>query len=157
MFKIYIYNLGTYTTVYTSVSNSEELENEIFKATNYGMNDYDIGILESPYSFKVDDLRALFKIYERFDTSIEDVGYLLQYYENEDDVIEMLEQELFYTIVSADNKVQAFEEYVHDYEIIYIPDNLEAYIDWERVLIDYECGGLLVTRVNVGKYLIIDK
>ena len=157
MFKIYIYNLGTYTTVYTSVSNSEELENEVFKATNYGMNDYDIGILESPYSFKVDDLRALFKIYERFDTSIEDVGYLLQYYENEDDVIEMLEQELFYTIVSADNKVQAFEEYVHDYEIIYIPDNLEAYIDWERVLIDYECGGLLVTRVNVGKYLIIDK
>lgn len=71
---------------------------------------------------------------DRFsDVNPQDIIYLLDYY-NKDDVIDILERESFYIIVSADNKVQAFKDYVHDYET----DHLESYIDWERVPIDYE-------------------
>ncbi|WP_346892643.1 hypothetical protein [Clostridium sp. UBA871] len=156
MFKIYIYNLGTYQTTYCTVTNLDELEDAIFEATNHGMNDYEIGVLDYPYDFKIDNLHSLFMISEEYKTRIEDVGILLQCF-GESEVIEILEQGKFYTVIESDSKVSAFEDYVNDYDIIEIPSHLENYIDYESMMIDWECDGLLVEHTGNGKYLMADK
>lgn len=155
MFEIYIYNLGTYNTIYTSVSNLDELEDEIFKATNHGMNDYEIGILDYPYDFKVNDLHTLFKIAEGYQTRIEDVGALLHSF-SDNEVIEILEKGKFYTIVDSDNEVNAFEKYANEYDIIEIPPHLENYIDYESMMIDWGHSGLAIEHIGNGHYLIAD-
>lgn len=156
MFEIYIYNLGTYKTTYCTVTNLDELEDAIFEATNHGMNDYEIGVLEYPYDFKVNDLHSLFKISEEYKTRIEDVGILLQCF-GESEVIEILEQGKFYTVIESDSKINAFEDYASDYDIIEIPPHLENYIDYESVMIDWEYDGLLIEYIGNRQYLIADK
>lgn len=156
MFEIYIYNLGTYKTTCCTVANLDELQNEIFEATNHGMNDYEIGILDYPYDFKVDDLHTLFKISEEYKTSIKEVGTLLQCF-CKDEVIEILEQGKFYTIIHSNSKISAFEEYASEYDIIEIPRHLENYIDYESMMIDWEHNGLLVEPIGNAQYLIADK
>ncbi len=156
MFEIYIYNLGTYQTTYCTITNLDELEDAIFEATNHGMNDYEVGILEYPYDFKVNDLHSLFKISEEYKTRIEDVGILLQCF-SESEVIEVLEQGIFYTVIESDSKISAFEDYANDYDIIEIPSHLENYIDYECMMRDWEYGGLLIQHIGSGKYLISNK
>lgn len=155
---ISIMSLRDYTWKYYDIYNKDNFNESISLFLKEKDHDFEIQLIDTDYiGLSDDNLHSFLNIMNKFsEVNPQDIIYLLNYYD-EDDVIEILEQELFYTIVSADNKVQAFEDYVHDYEILYIPDNLESYIDWERVLIDYECGGLLVTRVDNGKYLIIDK
>ncbi|MDU4750280.1 MAG: hypothetical protein E6X86_04550 [Clostridium butyricum] len=155
MFNIYIYNLGTYNTVYSSVSNSDELSDEIFKATNHGMNDYDIGILDHPYNFKVNDLQMLFRIAKDFNTRIEDVGALLQCF-TANEVIEILELGKFYTLINSDSQINAFEEYTKEYDVIEIPSHLENYIDYESMMIDWQHSGLAIEHIGNGEYLIAD-
>ncbi|WP_291570823.1 hypothetical protein [Clostridium sp. UBA4548] len=156
MFDIYIYNLGNYNTIYTTVTNLDELEEEIFKATNHGMNDYEIGILDHPYDFKVNDLNTLFKISEEHKTRIEDVGALLHCF-TADEVIEILEHGKLYTIIESNSKVDAFEEYINEYDLVEIPMHLENYIDYEQMLIDWEHNGLLVEYIGNGQCLLADK
>lgn len=156
MFEIYIYNLGTYNTTYCTVTNLDELEYAIFEATNYGMNDYEIGVLEYPYDFKVNDLHTLLKISEEYKTRIEDVGILLQCFE-ESEVIEILEQEKFYIVIESDSKISAFEDYTSYYDIIEIPLHLENYIDYESMMRDWEYDGLFIEYIGNKQYLIADK
>ena len=165
LFEVYVMNLGTYEGDYFTVSNLKELAEAERVINPHGLNDIEIQIIDVYFpcykcNFEIVDF---LRIMDKYSISPEDLGalYINHTYS---EVIEILEKDIFYTIIEADTKKEAFEEYIKEFNLIEIPEHLESYIDWNSILIDWECGGLNIYKVAEAsktiysnKYLIIDK
>ncbi|MEG0368298.1 MAG: hypothetical protein RR585_15745 [Coprobacillus sp.] len=153
---ISIMNLYNYEWTYFNIKTKEDLKDSIkdFLKVN-GDHDFEIQLIDSDYvGLNDNNLEKFLNLQEEFEeVDSQEILYLIKAL-GVDEAAQTLKEELFYIIVHEDNKIEAFREYITEYNMLDIPDHLESYIDWESVLIDYECGGTTVKRVDTGIYLI---
>jgi len=141
-----IYNLDDYNEAF------EEWNKE---SINYN-HDYEVQLIDHDYEGRLSDsnLEEFLKLTDENDVNPQDVIFLINAV-GIDTAKEIIENGEFYTIVEADNKIAAFEEFAKSIDLIQIPEHLESYIDWESVMIDYECGSMTIEKVECGTYLIV--
>lgn len=58
--------------------------------------------------------------------------------------------------IYAKDKKTAFIKYINEYSKIDIPNHLKPYINYSSLRIDLEFNGMIIERVDDGKYLIIE-
>lgn len=161
--EVYIMNLNTYKGDYFKVSSVADCLTAIEKVTNC-QHDWEIQLISHDYEGYMPqvEINIILDLIEEYNIDHEDLLPLLCEY-SIDDVRFIIENDVPYQIVYADNKKEAFEDYIREHNLIDIPDHLESYIDWDVVLTDWECGGMRVKRVadatihNSAKYLIINQ
>ena len=127
------------------------------KDFNWFDGDYEIQLIDYDYKGRLKDsnLESFLDLCEDYpNTTPQDVIYLLMN-NSYDEVKEILEKDIFYVIIEEDSKVEAFRDYIENYDIEIIPEHLKSWIDWESMLYDYECGGLNINRVDYRTYLIV--
>ena len=164
LFEVYVMNLGNDRGDYFTVSTLEELAEAERVVNPRGWNDTEVQLIDLYFdcykcNFEVIDFLRLM---EKYSISPEDLGYLFVGH-TYSEVEEILKEDIFFTVIDADTKKEAFEEYIREGNLIEIPEHLESYIDWNSILIDWECGGLNIYKVAEAsktvysnKYLIID-
>lgn len=164
IFCVYVMNLGNYKGGYFEISSLVDLIEAERIVNPMGWNDTEIQLIECyfecvKYNF---DIAEFLKLKEEFNISPEELGYLFVN-NTASEVREILEKGIFYTIIEADTKLEAFEEYIREFDMLYIPQHLESYIDYNSILIDWECGGLNIYKVAEAsktvysnKYIIIN-
>lgn len=164
IFCVYVMNLGNYQGDYFKISSLEDLAEAEMVVNPRGWNDIEVQLIECyfdcvTYSF---DIFEFLKLKEEFNISPEELGYLFVNH-TETEVREILENQVFYTIIEADTKLEAFKDYIKEFDMLEIPQHLESYIDYNSLLIDWECGGLTIHKVvqasssvRNNKYLIIN-
>ena len=164
LFEVYVMNLGNDKGDYFTLSTLEDLI-EAEKVVNpMGWNDVEVQLIDCyfpclKFNFEIADF---LRIMDKYSISPEDLGalYINHTYT---EVIEILEKDIYFTIIEADTKKEAFQEYIQAGGLLEIPEHLESYIDWNSILIDWECGGLTIYKVAEAsktvpnnKYIIIN-
>lgn len=152
---ISIMNLRDYTWKYYDIESKVELNVAIENFLNEKDHDFEIQLIESEYvGLNDDNINEFLELKEQFpEVNAQEILYLINVL-GVDEAEQTLNEEEFYAIIHEDNKIEAFREYIIEYNMLYIPDNLESYIDWQSILRDWECGGTTVKRVDNGVYLI---
>ena len=152
---ISIMSLSDYTWKYYDIENKKELNEAIEIFLSEKDHDFEIQLIDSDYiGLNDDNLEKFLYLKEEFlEIDSQEILYLIKAL-GVDEAAQTLREGSFYTIIYEDNKVEAFREYITEYNMLDIPDHLESYIDWESVLRDYQCAGMTVERVNIGVYLI---
>ena len=158
--EICLINLGTGKYNYYTIYDKEDLKdayNHFEEHFNWMDSDVELQLIDySYYNLNDDNFNDFLDLIEEYeDVPAQELLYLLKLY-TVDSVREILDKGIFYVIIQSDSRIEAFRDYVREFNMLNIPDHLESYINWSAVLSDWECGGLNVERLRGGKFLICD-
>ena len=156
MVEICLVNLGaTWEYKYYKVSSVEEL-NEAYKDMEDAFNADEIEIQGMSHSDRtVEHLGELFEIAEENDADIETVIEIFEAIDCITTTREVIENGS-YCYYMADDKESAFMEYIEEIDFLHdVPDHLVNYIDYKKIMRDFEIEGLQIERLDYNKYLFI--
>lgn len=153
-FDLAFTNLGTGNFEIMTVSTLKEYYKGLCKVNPTGNNDVEVQFLDGELSGKATDYIEV--VIQKLEEghSLQDIEAVLNVYDSLEDAEKQLEEPTF-TLMEANNKFEAFENYMRDSgELDSIPSNMIDYLDFESMYHDWTCGNMIVEKVKQGLYLI---
>lgn len=153
--EVCIINLGNGKYMYENISSLSDIRNLQEQVNPLGMNDTEVQLIDSNINISDRNLIPFLELLEEYKISPEELAALFQV-ETASEVREILEYDYSYQFIEACNKETAFHIY---YQELYndIPEHLEDYIDWNKLMRNFECGNLTIENVGSGKEQLTDK
>ena len=160
--EICLVNLGnTCKYEYYTVRNTDDLK-EAYKDFRYRFNADEIeiqGISHSQYiTDNIEDIFELIeeiKLIDNYDIELNTVIDVLEATKSIEDTKRII-KDYSYQYIEANNKECAFIEYLEQIDYLRdIPERFINYIDYEKLMRDFEIEGLQIEEVNYNNYLFI--
>lgn len=150
-----IINLGNYKYVYGHVNSLSDIGDLQEEVNPMGMNDTEVELIDADVNVSDRNLVPFLELLEEFKISPEDLAALF-HVGTDSEVREILEYGYSYQFIEACNKETAFQEY---YQELYndIPEHLEDYIDWTKLMRSFEHGNLTIENLGPGKHQLTDR
>lgn len=149
--RICVYNLGTEATVYGDVFSREDIS-KLYKEVNpHGWNDCEVQLMDSDYNLNDDNVESFFRLVEEF-PDVDPINISLLYHVGDTREVErMLENEVAMTFITAKDKETAFIQYYEEMGYEMPSGALAEYVDWDRVMRDFEIRGLDIVELGLSK------
>ena len=160
--EICLVNLGnTCKYEYYTVRNTDDLK-EAYKDFRYRFNADEIeiqGISHSQYiTDNIEDIFELIeeiKLIDNYDIELNTVIDVLEATKSIQDTKKII-KDFSYQYIESNNKECAFIEYLEQIDYLRdIPEKFINYIDYEKLMRDFEIEGLQIEEVNYNNYLFI--
>lgn len=120
-----------------------------------GINDTEVQLIDADINISDRNLIEFLSLLDEFNIDPEDLAALFKV-GTDSEVREILEYDYPYWFIEACNKETAFQEY---YQELYndIPEHLEDYIDWNKLMRNFECKNLTIENLGPGKHQLTDR
>lgn len=153
--EVCITNLGNGNYLYRNVSSVSDIVDLQEKVNPLGMNDTEVQLIDTDINISDRSLMEFLRLLDEFEISPEDLAALFKV-GTDSEVREILEHEYPYWFIEACNKETAFQEY---YQELYnnIPEHLEEYIDWSKLMRSFEHGNLTIENLGPGTHMLTDR
>lgn len=153
--EVCITNLGNGKYTYGNISSLSDVRDLQEQVNSTGANDTEVQLIDADIPVSDSNLLEFLRMLEEHKINPEELAALFQV-GTASEVREILEYEYSYQFVEACNKETAFEEYYQD---LYndIPEHLEPYINWSKLMRNHECGNLTIENLGLGKHMLTDK
>ncbi len=147
--KLCLVNLSNMDYKYIEVSSSEDYINEL---NDFNIFDTDVEVQYMDGALRgraTDNILDILKISEEYKVNIGEVGAIFNYFNNIEDTKNIIENH--YMIINDINKKNAFIEYLEELDFFSnIPDNIIGYLDYKKLMRDYEIEGLNIIEYGNG-------
>lgn len=153
--EVCVTNLGNYKYVYGYVNCLSDIAELQEQVNPMGMNDTEVQLIDADVNVSDRNLIPFLELLEEFKISPEDLAALFKV-GTDSEVREILEYGYSYQFIEACNKETAFQEY---YQELYndIPEHLEEYIDWSKLMRSFEYGNLIIENLGSGRHMLTDR
>lgn len=156
MVEICLVNLGaTWECKYYEVESLEELR-DAYRDMEETFNAEEIEIQGMSHSDRaVEHLGEIFELAEENDI---DVDEIIEIFDATDCMVTTREiiENGSYCYYYADDKESAFMEYLDEIDFLHdVPEHLVSYIDYNKIMRDFEIEGLQIEILDYNKYLFI--
>lgn len=153
--QVCVTNLGNYQYVYGYVNPLSDIGNLEEEVNPLGMNDTAIQLIDTDINISDRNLIPFLELLEEYKITPAELAALFQV-GTASEVREILEYDYSYQFIEACNKETAFQIY---YQELYndIPEHLEDYIDWNKLMRNFECGNLTIENLGPGKHPLTDR